>query len=89
MSVIELDNKEYSRKVTRVGNSIGITIPNEFVQDQGIQPGDEYRVIVNDQGDIILRRATRIPENVRPEVLNLFAETFLEYEDVLRTLRDK
>lgn len=89
MSVSELDKKEFRRKVTRVGNSIGITIPNEFVQDQDIQLGDEYRVMVNDQGDIILRRVTRIPDNVRPEVLNLFAETFLEYEDVLRTLRDK
>lgn len=89
MSVIELDKKEFRRKVTRVGNSMGITIPNEFVQVQGIQPGDEYQIRVNDQGDIILRRVSRIPDNVRPEVLNLFAETFMEYEDVLRTLKDK
>lgn len=32
------------QKILRVGNSLGVTIPADFVKDVGIRPGDTVKV---------------------------------------------
>lgn len=89
MSVIEMDNqKAFRLQMTKIGENIGITIPNELISRLKIQPGDQFDLIENDQGEMILKRVSA-SDNVRSEVLDALADVLDEYDDVLRTLKDK
>jgi antitoxin MazE len=89
------DNKrnanQYSRKVGRMGNSLGISLPKLLVEKLNVKQGDEIEFIENEQGEIVLKkvRQMKLPENVRPEVLEAFFDVFEEDEGILNDLRDR
>ncbi|MBP1992098.1 AbrB/MazE/SpoVT family DNA-binding domain-containing protein [Paenibacillus eucommiae] len=87
------DNKRkvYSRKVGRMGNSLGISLPKILAEKLNVIQGDEIEFIENDQGEIVLKkvRQMKLPDNVRPEVLEAFFDVFEEDEGILNDLRDR
>lgn len=56
-----------------------------------ISQGDEIEFIENERGEVVLRksRATLLPEQVRPEVLEAFFDVFEEDLGILEDLRDR
>lgn len=83
--------KILSRKIGKMGNSVGVSLPKVLIDKLDVSQGDEIEFIENSQGEIILTkvRQLKIPENVRPEVLEAFFDVFEEDEDILQDLRDR
>jgi antitoxin MazE len=81
----------YSRKVGRMGNSLGISLPKILAEKLNVVQGDEIEFIENEQGEIVLKklRQMKLPENVRPEVLEAFFDVFEEDEGIFKDLRDR
>jgi antitoxin component of MazEF toxin-antitoxin module len=88
MSVIEMEiRKPIRRKVTRYGNSLGITIPSEIVQQSNISIEDEFEWFITENGDVMGKRVRK--SEVREEVLDIFADILEEDDELLWALRDK
>ncbi|GGG05473.1 AbrB/MazE/SpoVT family DNA-binding domain-containing protein [Paenibacillus abyssi] len=83
--------KRYIRKIGRMGNSLGVSLPKELAEKLKVSQGEELEFIENQQGDILIRkvRQNKLPENVRPEVLEAFYDVFQEDEGILDDLRDR
>ena len=81
----------YSRKIGRMGNSLGISLPKDLASKMNVSHGDIVEFIENDQGEILLKkvRQSKLPDNVRPEVLEAFYDVFEEDKGILQDLRDR
>ncbi|OMF98144.1 AbrB/MazE/SpoVT family DNA-binding domain-containing protein [Paenibacillus sp. FSL R7-0337] len=81
----------YSRKIGRMGNSLGVSLPKALAEKLNISQGDEIEFIENERGEVVLRksRAALLPEQVRPEVLEAFFDVFEEDLGILEDLRDR
>ncbi|QMV42652.1 AbrB/MazE/SpoVT family DNA-binding domain-containing protein [Cohnella cholangitidis] len=81
----------YSRKIGRMGNSLGVSLPKNLAKKLNVSQGDEIEFIENERGEIVLNKARKgyLPENVRPEVLEAFFDVFEEDEGILEDLRDR
>ncbi|MBN6188726.1 AbrB/MazE/SpoVT family DNA-binding domain-containing protein [Aneurinibacillus sp. BA2021] len=73
--------------MTRYGNSLGITIPSEIVQQSNISMDDEFEWFITEDGDVMGKRVRR--NEVREEVLDIFADILEEDAELLWALRDK
>lgn len=81
----------YSRKIGRMGNSLGVSLPKALADKMNISQGDEIEFIENERGEVVLRksRVALLPEQVRPEVLEAFFDVFEEDLGILEDLRDR
>jgi antitoxin MazE len=81
----------YSRKIGRMGNSLGVSLPKSLAEKLNVLQGDEIEFIENDRGEVVLKKVRRgqLPDNVRPEVLEAFFDVFEEDEGILEDLRDR
>lgn len=77
----------YERKVTKIGNSFGITIPNELLRQVGLAHGDDVQVEVKD-GKIVLRKKEQItlPEGVDAEFMDILNEVIKEHDKAFKGL---
>lgn len=94
--VIKLANDKdkvtrYSRKIGRMGNSLGVSLPKSLAAKLNVSQGDEIEFIENERGEVMLKkvRQGKLPDNVRPEVLEAFFDVFEEDEGILEDLRDR
>ena len=51
--------EQIERKVTKIGNSIGITLPPELLRQVGLSQGDDVQIEVKN-GKIILRKKEQL-----------------------------
>jgi antitoxin MazE len=81
----------YTRKVGRMGNSLGVGLPKSLAEKLNVIQGDELEFVENDQGEILVRKVnkTKLPPNVRGEVLEAFYDVFQEDQGILNDLRDR
>jgi len=81
----------YVRKIGRMGNSLGVSLPKNLAEKLNISQGDEIEFVENDRGEVVLKkiRKSQLPENVRAEVLEAFFDVFEEDEGILEDLRDR
>lgn len=80
--------KQY-RKIGKYGNSLGISIPKEFVKELQIQQGDVWE-IVKEGGQLLIKPVREEPSvNVRPEVLLAFDRAVERYDEAFKNLRDR
>ncbi len=81
----------YSRKIGRMGNSLGVSLPKSLAAKLKVSQGDEVEFIENERGEVVLKKAQKgkLPDNVRPEVLEAFFDVFEEDEGILEDLRDR
>ncbi|MNO15852.1 SpoVT / AbrB like domain protein [compost metagenome] len=83
--------KRYSRKIGRMGNSLGVSLPKSLAEQMNVVQGDEVEFIENGEGEVLLRkvRHTDLPEHIRPEVLEAFYDIFEEDRGIFDDLRDR
>jgi antitoxin MazE len=83
--------KRYSRKIGRMGNSLGVSLPKNLAEKMNVVQGDEIEFVENEAVEILLRkvRHVELPENVRPEVLEAFYDVFEEDREIFDDLRDR
>jgi antitoxin MazE len=81
----------YSRKIGRMGNSLGVSLPKKLTEKLNISQGDEVEFVENDRGEVVLKkvRQAQLPDHVRPEVLEAFFDVYEEDEGILEDLRDR
>ena len=81
----------YSRKVGRMGNSLGVSLPKSLAAKLDVSQGDEIEFIENDRGEVVIKKArqSKLPDHVRPEVLEAFFDIFEEDKGILEDLRDR
>ncbi|WP_106769313.1 AbrB/MazE/SpoVT family DNA-binding domain-containing protein [Paenibacillus faecalis] len=80
----------YSRKVGRMGNSLGVSLPKSLAAKLNLSQGDEIEFTENDRGEVVLKKARqgKLPDNVRSEVLEAFFDVFEEDTGIFEDLRD-
>ncbi len=81
---------EVERKVTKIGNSLGVTFPSELLKKIEVAQGDT--VIIDIRGDeIILRKSRKVelPSGISPDFFDILQETMNEYDETIKGLRDR
>ncbi|OIJ14565.1 AbrB family transcriptional regulator [Anaerobacillus alkalilacustris] len=80
----------YERKVTKIGNSYGITIPTELLRQVGLAQGDDVHVEVKD-GKIVLRKKEHITlaEDVDAEFMDIINDVIKEHDKAFIGLVDR
>lgn len=78
------------RKITKIGNSSGITIPNDLLVQAGLKAGDNIHLEVVD-GVIQIRknRKVSLPEGVSEDFFDVLNETVASYDETLKGLKDR
>ncbi|TVX99035.1 AbrB/MazE/SpoVT family DNA-binding domain-containing protein [Cohnella terricola] len=81
----------YTRKIGRMGNSLGVSLPKSLAKMLNVSQGDEIEFVENDRGEVVLKKVRhgKLPDGVRPEVLEAFFDVFEEDEGILEDLRDR
>lgn len=97
---VEYDDKERNsmnrmsdmeRKVTKFGNSLGITMTDALKQI-GLDQGDIVSIDVKpESGEIIIKKSTKIslPEGVGPDFMSTLTDVIEEYDQTLKGLKDR
>lgn len=81
----------YIRKIGRMGNSLGVSLPKRLAEKYSISQGDEIEFSENDRGEVVLRKIRRekLPDGIRAEVLEAFYDVFEEDRGIFEDLRDR
>lgn len=79
------------RKVTKFGNSLGITMTDALKQI-GLDQGDMVSIDVSPvTGEIVIRKSTRVslPEGISKDFMDTLTDVMEEYDQTLRGLKDR
>ncbi|MBP3041313.1 AbrB/MazE/SpoVT family DNA-binding domain-containing protein [Bacillaceae bacterium Marseille-Q3522] len=81
---------QMERKITKIGNSLGITLPLELLKQIGLAQGDNVQVQVID-GKIILRKKEQLhfPDGVDAEFMELLNDVIKEHDKAFKGLVDR
>ena len=79
--------EQFERKVTKIGNSFGITLPIELLKQVGLAQGDDVQFEVKD-GQIVLRKKEKVvlPEGVDAEFMNILNDVIKEHDKAFKGL---
>lgn len=79
--------KPFERKVTKIGNGFGITLPIELLKQVGLAHGDDVQVELKD-GEIVLRKKEQVtlPEGVDAEFIDILNDVINEHDKAFRGL---
>lgn len=71
------------RKVTKIGNSLGVTFHKDLLKKINVDLGDDLEIIVNEnEGEIVLRKSPKVPQGLDPrffDVLQANVEQAFDY----------
>lgn len=79
------------RKVTKFGNSLGLTMTDSFKQI-GLEQGDMVQIEVNQSnGEIIIKKSTKVnlPNGISSDSMDTLADVMGEYDQTLKGLKDR
>jgi len=79
------------RKVTKFGNSLGITMTEAFKQI-GLEQGDMVQVEVDQtSGEIIIKKSVKVnlPNGISNDFMDTLASVMDEYNQTLKGLKDR
>ncbi|NWL86115.1 MULTISPECIES: AbrB family transcriptional regulator [unclassified Paenibacillus] len=82
---------EMERKVTKFGNSLGITM-TEALKQIGLELGDVVLIDVKEaDGEIVIRKANKVtlPAGISTEFLETLSNVMEEYDETLKGLKDR
>lgn len=82
---------EMERKVTKFGNSLGITM-TEALKQIGLELGDTVHIDVNEaDGQIIIRKANKVvlPAGISSDFLDALSQVMDQYDETLKGLKDR
>lgn len=82
---------EMERKVTKFGNSLGITMTDALKQ-VGLEQGDTVLIDVNQStGEIIIKKSTKVslPDGISEDFMSSLADVINKYDQTLQGLKDR
>lgn len=76
------------KKIIKVGNSAAITIPKEFLNESGLQVGDEMVIETNTKRQTLFVKPKLQAQklSLNPEFFEWLDKISIEYEDTIREL---
>src|SRR5699024_7659646 len=80
----------YDRKITKIGNSYGITFPKELLKKAKISYGDQVSIELT-EGKITMKKKEDItlPEGVDHDFMKLLSDVIQEHDTAFKGLVDK
>lgn len=83
-----MNNNE--RKITKIGNSYGITFPKELLKEAGIYYGDNIRLELQD-GKIVLQKKEEVtlPKGISADFFDVLERNTKKHEETLQELVDR
>lgn len=86
----QVNATEKTRKITKIGNSLGLSLPPEMLKKINLNKGDQVIIDVEDDKLIIKKQPSlQIPEGISPDFFDILSETMEEYDKTIKGLRDK
>jgi antitoxin MazE len=82
---------EMERKVTKFGNSLGITM-TEALKQIGLELGDTVQIDVrNADGEIVIKKANKValPTGISSEFVERLSQVMEQYDETLKGLKDR
>ncbi|MGM1046465.1 MAG: AbrB/MazE/SpoVT family DNA-binding domain-containing protein [Bacillota bacterium] len=82
---------EMERKVTKFGNSLGITMTDALKQI-GLKSGDTVQIDVDQSnGEIVIKKANKVPlpDGISPDFFDNLSEIISKYDQTLKGLKDR
>jgi antitoxin MazE len=82
---------EMERKVTKFGNSLGITMTDALKQI-GLELGDTVQIDVKQKdGEIIIKKAIKVtlPDGISADFIETVSQAMNEYDETLKGLKDR
>lgn len=82
---------EMERKVTKFGNSLGITMTDALKQI-GLDQGDTVLIDINQStGEIVIRKSTKVslPNGISEDFMDSLADVINKYDQTLQGLKDR
>ncbi|MCE3198198.1 AbrB/MazE/SpoVT family DNA-binding domain-containing protein [Paenibacillus sonchi] len=82
---------EMERKVSKFGNSLGITM-TDALRQVGLDQGDTVLIDVNKAtGEIIIRKSSKVtlPNGIGEDFMDSLADVIHKYDQTLRGLKDR
>lgn len=78
------------RKVTKIGNSLGVTITKDSLQKLKLDVGDDVEIIINEKdGEIVLRKPISVPQGLDPKFFDTLKENVEQYRQTIEKLKDR
>lgn len=82
--------KELERKITRIGNSLGVTFPHEVLKHLDLKKGDTISFDISD-GEVTIKKFKELtlPEGIDNEFLENVGEMIEEYNETFKGLANR
>jgi antitoxin MazE len=82
--------EQVERKVTKIGNSLGVTFPKEVLEHLKVIQGDEVRFdLANGHVTIKKKEELKLPKGIDTEFLEHMKDMIDEYDKTFRGLVDR
>lgn len=78
------------RKVLKIGNSLGVTFPMEFLQKLDIHQGDEIQMEL-ENNQIVIKKSNKVnlPNGISQDFFDVLNETLEAYDETIKRLVDR
>ncbi|KYP81731.1 AbrB family transcriptional regulator [Ferroacidibacillus organovorans] len=78
------------RKITRIGNSLGVTFAKDSLRKLNLNLGDDVDIIVNEKaGEIVIRKAISLPQGLDPAFFETLETNANRYRQTIEGLKDR
>lgn len=78
------------RRITKIGNSLGITFPSELLSQLNLSQGDEVTLeVINNSLIIKKSRKVNLPNGVSEDFFDVVNESFENYGKTIKKLDDR
>jgi antitoxin MazE len=81
------------RKITRIGNSLGITLPQEVLNHLNVKQGDEIKLLLEEDGTVSFKRQEKLNyealQGIDQDFLDGVKDLFDNYDQTLKNLVDR
>ncbi|MCM3760237.1 AbrB/MazE/SpoVT family DNA-binding domain-containing protein [Halalkalibacter oceani] len=82
--------KNLERKITKIGNSLGVTFPAELLKRLGVAHGDDVFIEEQD-GAIVIRKSKKVqlPKGVSDDFFDILDKNMKQYDETIKGLVDR
>jgi antitoxin MazE len=82
------------RKITKIGNSLGVTLPSEVLKHAKITQGDEIKFTLGKDGSVSFKKHNHLntevlEDSIDQDFLDGLKDLFDNYDNTLRGLADR
>ena len=78
------------RRITKIGNSLGVTFPSELLSQLDLNQGDEVTLVVENNSLIIRKsRKVNLPNGISEDFFDVVNESFENYGKTIKNLADR